>query len=74
MPCFRGFHGRVDGLGVAHLADQHDVGVLAQRRAQPGAEIVRIDAISRCVTEQLMSRCRNSIGFSRRWFLRLFLL
>ena len=30
----RGLDGDLDGLQVAHLADEHDVGVLAQRGAQ----------------------------------------
>jgi hypothetical protein len=31
---FDGGHSRSDGLGVAHLADKNDVGVLAQRAAK----------------------------------------
>ena len=31
-------HGQLGGLGVADLADQHDVGVLAQHRTQAAAE------------------------------------
>ena len=33
-----GFDGRIDGLAVAHLADEHDVGVLAEEGAQGGGE------------------------------------
>ena len=33
---------RLDRLEVAHLADQHDVGILAQRRAQRAREALRV--------------------------------
>ena len=39
---FRGLDGDGHRLEVAHLADQHDVGVLAQRRAQRVAERRRV--------------------------------
>jgi len=31
-------HGDLGGFGIAHLADQHHVGVLTQCRAQHGGE------------------------------------
>src|SRR3546814_2632500 len=35
----RGLHGDVGGLAVADFADHHDVGSLAQNRAQPRREV-----------------------------------
>ena len=39
-----GLHRGIDGFRITHLADQDHVGILAQRRAQPGAEVVGIHA------------------------------
>src|SRR5256885_9852950 len=44
MARLRRLHGGIDRLGIAHLADQDDIGVLAQRRAQAGAEVVGVHA------------------------------
>ena len=57
---------RLDGLAVAHLADQHDVGVLAQhvlqRRAKPSVSL----ATSRCVTRQRLGLVQELDGVFQR--------
>jgi len=42
MPGLSRFHRGVDGLRVSHLADEHHVGVLAQRGPQAKAEIIGV--------------------------------
>ena len=41
---------RGDRLEVSHLADQNNVGVLAQRRTKAEGEVWRIEPISRWLT------------------------
>src|SRR5437867_2510274 len=53
-----------DGLEVAHLADQHDVGVLPQRVLSAAAKLLVSVPISRWFTMQLWWRWMNSIGSS----------
>ena len=57
--------GEADRVEVAHLADEHDVGVLAQRRAQrvAGNEAVSVPT-SRWLTADRLCRCTYSIGSS----------
>ena len=45
-----------DGLQVAQLADQHDVGILAQRRAQRVLERVGVDVHLALVDQALLVR------------------
>jgi hypothetical protein len=47
VPRLRRLDGDGHGLEVAHLADEHHVGVLAQRRAQGVLEGVGVDAAPR---------------------------
>ena len=56
--------GGVDGLLVAHLADQDHVRVLAQDAPQRALEDAVSCPTSRWLTIELRSRCRNSIGSS----------
>ena len=44
VPGLRRRQRQADGLGVAHLADQQDVGILAQGVAQAGGEIAHVRA------------------------------
>ena len=55
---------RLDRLEVAHLADEHDVGVLAQRGASALAKQCVSACTSRWLTRQLLCWCRYSIGSS----------
>ena len=55
---------RLDRLEVAHLADQDDVGVLAQRGAQRLAKPCVSLCTSRWLTRQPLCWCTNSIGSS----------
>jgi hypothetical protein len=53
-----------DGLEVAHLADQDDVGVLAQHVLERAGERPGVLPTSRWLTMHFWWRCRNSIGSS----------
>ena len=64
VPGLGGEQRGLDRLEVAHLADQDDVGVLAQRAAQRVRERLGVDATSRWLTIEWWSRCRYSIGSS----------
>ena len=55
---------RLDRLEVAHLADEHDVGVLAQRRAQRVAKLCVSLCTSRWLTRQPLCGWMYSIGSS----------
>ena len=56
---------RLDRLEVAHLADEHDVGVLAQRRAQRRARSPCVSlCTSRWLTRQPLCGWMYSIGSS----------
>ena len=55
---------RLDRLEVAHFADEHDVGVLAQRRAQRVGEARVSACTSRWLTRQFLCGWTNSIGSS----------
>ena len=55
---------RLHRLVIAHLADEHDVGVLAQRRAQGVGEAVGVDAHLALVDDAAAVPCRYSIGSS----------
>ena len=55
----------LDRLEVAHLADEDDVGILAQGGAERLARTTRVSTpISRWLTIDFLSRWRNSIGSS----------
>ena len=55
----------LDGLEVAHLADEHDVGVLAQDVLERVLEATRVGCpTSRWLTTQILCGWRNSIGSS----------
>ena len=49
-----GHQRRLDRLVVAHLADEDDVRVLAQRRAQRGREAARVDVDLALVDDRLL--------------------
>ena len=53
-----------DRLEVAHLADQDDVGILAQRRAQRVLERLGVRVDLALVDQALLFSCTNSIGSS----------
>ena len=54
-----------DGFQIAHLADEHDVGIFAQRRFQSDRETIRNrSGTSRCVMTLRLLSCTNSIGSS----------
>jgi hypothetical protein len=54
----------LDGLVVAHFADQDDVRILTHRRAQGAREVRVSTSISRWLTIDFLSRWRNSTGSS----------
>ena len=51
-------------LGIAHLADDDDVGRLAQRGAQRGREVGRVDADLHLLDDAAVCWCSYSIGSS----------
>ncbi len=55
---------RRDRFQVAHLADEHDVRILAQRRLQPGRETRRVLGHLALGDDALFVLCTNSIGSS----------
>ena len=59
-----GLHGGLGRLGVAQLADQDHVRVLAERAAERLAEEAVSSPTSRWLTMQSWSSWRNSIGSS----------
>ncbi len=54
MSCFRCREGERDGLRIAHLADDEDVGIFAQCIAEAVGEVTnvhdRLDAVGRSTT------------------------
>ena len=52
------------GLGIAHLADDDNVGSLPQRRAERGREIRRVDADLNLLDDAAMVEVLVSIGSS----------
>src|SRR5204863_8249858 len=44
VPGFRGLERRVHDAGILHVADEHHVGILAQRGAQAASVVVRVHA------------------------------
>ena len=73
----RGLDGDRDRLEVAHLADQDDVGVLAQRRAQRVLEATSVcSPTCALVDRHFLFWCTNSIGSSivMMWSVRLRLM
>ena len=73
----RGLDGDGHRLEVAHLADEHDVGVLAQRRAQRVLERRRCASPTwRWLIRHFLFSWTNSIGSSMvmMWSLRLRLM